>query len=348
MLDPTLFAGGLVFVALAAYAILAGADFGGGVWDLFAFGPRAGAQRKTIERAIGPIWEANHVWMIVVLVVLWTCFPRAYRIIGIALHLPLTLMLIGITLRGTAFVFRTYDTQDDSVHRRWSLIFSISSIITPFLLGTAVGALASGLMTVDTDTWTLTSGYFTWASPFALLIGAWTVCLNAWLAAVYLTVEADDPALKEDFRRRALASGLLAGVFALTSLLFAERHAPYLASSLLGSGWSVALQLTCGGLGLASLWALWKRRFDLARVAAVALTVTVIGGWGLAQYPYIIPPHVTAEMAQAPDNVLWMVVGIVGAGLPFLLLAFWWLYRVFKGHKMDVVAPTASTSASEV
>src|SRR5690349_24769191 len=130
--------------ALVLYALLGGADYGGGVWDLFAFGPRARRQRQLIAEAISPVWAANHVWLILVIVVLFTAFPPAFAAIATALHIPITLLLIGIVLRGTAFTFRTYDVQRDNVQRRWSLVFSIASIITPVLLGTTLGAIASG------------------------------------------------------------------------------------------------------------------------------------------------------------------------------------------------------------
>jgi len=140
---------GVMVASLVLYALLGGADYGGGVWDLFAFGRRAREQRELIAHAIGPVWEANHVWLILVLVILFTAFPPAFAVIATALHIPITLLLIGIVLRGTAFTFRTYDVQRDEVQRRWSLVFSIASIITPILLGIILGAIASGNIRVD-------------------------------------------------------------------------------------------------------------------------------------------------------------------------------------------------------
>src|SRR5678815_2437613 len=140
---------GVMIAALVLYALLGGADYGGGVWDLFALGKRQREQRALIADAISPVWEANHVWLILVIVVLFTAFPPAFAAIATALHIPITLLLIGIVLRGTAFTFRTYDVQRDDVQRRWSLIFSIASIITPILLGTILGAIASGTIRVE-------------------------------------------------------------------------------------------------------------------------------------------------------------------------------------------------------
>src|ERR1044072_6470542 len=143
---------------LVLYALLGGADYGGGVWDWFAFGPHARAKRSLIAEAISPVWEANHVWLILVIVVLFTAFPPAFAAIATALHIPITLLLIGIVLRGTAFTFRTYDVQRDDVQRRWSLVFSIASTITPILLGTTLGAIASG--TIRFEYGVLKSGFF--------------------------------------------------------------------------------------------------------------------------------------------------------------------------------------------
>jgi cytochrome d ubiquinol oxidase subunit II len=137
---------GAMIVSLTFYALLGGADYGGGVWDLFARGPRAKEQRELIEHAIGPVWGANHIWLILVVVILFTAFPPAFAVISTALHIPLTLLLVGIVLRGAAFTFRTYDVQRDDVQRRWSYVFSVASTITPVLLGIVLGALGAGAL----------------------------------------------------------------------------------------------------------------------------------------------------------------------------------------------------------
>src|SRR5713226_8815419 len=154
-----------MITALIIYALLGGADYGGGVWDLFAFGKRAPAQRALIANAIGPVWEANHVWLILVIVVLFTAFPPAFAAISTALNIPLTLLLIGIVLRGTTFTFRAHDVQRDDVQRRWSLVFSIASIITPILLGLTLGAIASGTIRIANS---IVSALFlkSWLAPF--------------------------------------------------------------------------------------------------------------------------------------------------------------------------------------
>src|SRR5438445_1799860 len=189
--------------ALIIYALLGGADYGGGVWDLFALGKRAPAQRAVMAEAIGAVWEANHVWLILVIVVLFTAFPTAFAAISTALHIPLTLLLIGIVLRGTTFTFRAQDAQRDDVQRRWSLLFSIASIITPVLLGIVLGAIASG--TIKLENGVVVSGFLrSWLAPFPIAVGFFALSLFAFLAAVYLTVESSEYELKEDFRLRAL------------------------------------------------------------------------------------------------------------------------------------------------
>ena len=180
---------GVMIGSLLLYALLGGADYCGGVWDLFATGPRAREQRALIAHAISPVWEANHVWLILVIVILFTAFPPAFAVIATALHIPITLLLIGIVLRGTAFTFRTYDVQRDDVQRRWSLVFSIASVITPILLGTILGAIASGTIRVANGA--VTSGFFnSWLAPFPIAVGFFALALFAFVAAVYLTVEA--------------------------------------------------------------------------------------------------------------------------------------------------------------
>jgi cytochrome d ubiquinol oxidase subunit II len=324
-------AGALVFAALTAYALLAGADFGGGVWDLFASGPRAKAQRALITDAIGPVWEANHVWLILAIVVIWTCFPAAYARIGIGLHVPLTLLLVGIVLRGTAFVFRSYDTQRDDVHRRWSTIFAVASVISPVMLGVCVGAMASGGLAADPQTGAPLAGFVApWLAPFPLTIGAFTLALFAWLAAVYLAVEAKDPEVREDFRRRGLLAGAVAGALAFLALGLGFSGAPEVIGALLGSWWSLPFQALTGLTAGGALYALFKRRFRWARALTMLQVVWVINGWGISQYPYIIVPDLTIHDPRAPDLVIGMVLALVGGGSLALVPTFAWMYWVFK------------------
>jgi len=201
---------GVILAALTAYVLLGGADFGGGVWDLLASGPRKARQRDLIAHAIGPVWEANHVWLILAIVLLFTCFPRAFATMAVGLHVPLTLMLIGIVLRGSAFVFQSYGGGGGRV-------FATASLVTPVLLGICVGAVASGTVWFGVRDGTFVTSFIrSWFTPFAFAVGIFTLACFAFLAAVYLTLEAKDTELQEDFRLRAIAAG--AAVFALAVL----------------------------------------------------------------------------------------------------------------------------------
>jgi len=199
-------AAAVVLVALIAYTLLGGADFGGGVWDLLASGPRRDRQRSAIAHAIGPIWEANHVWLILVIVLLFTCFPAVYADLSVVLHIPLALMLIGIVLRGSAFTFRAYDPTGDQAGSRWGRIFAVASLLTPVLLGTIIGAIASGdagrAVRADSDASFRATFIAPWLTPFAVAVGMFTLALFAFLAAVYLTVAtSNDVDVQADFRR---------------------------------------------------------------------------------------------------------------------------------------------------
>src|ERR1700757_3651575 len=195
---------GIMLISLILYGVTGGADYGGGMWDLLASGPRAKRQRHAIVEAIAPIWEANHVWLILVIVLLFSGFPRAFSAIMIALHIPITAMLIGIVLRGSAFVFRKYDSTADAVQRRWSTIFGIASFFTPFFQGLTLGALTTGNIHLVGDQ--ITTGFFAgWLTPFALTCGLFALALFAFLAATYMTVAVQSqPDLQNDFRLRAV------------------------------------------------------------------------------------------------------------------------------------------------
>ncbi|HUH13649.1 MAG TPA: cytochrome d ubiquinol oxidase subunit II [Longimicrobiales bacterium] len=332
-LEPTglaLVAGLVMLVALVAYAVMGGADFGGGVWDLFARGPRAEAQRQTIATAMGPIWEANHVWLIVVVVLLFTCFPRAFAVIMTALHVPIAIMLVGIVLRGSSFVFRTYDEQTAGPQRRWGRVFAVSSVVTPVLLGVVIGAISSPEIRVVDGV--VEGGFFRpWLRPFPFAVGLFALAQFAFLAAVYLTVDAETEALREDFRRRALAAAVAVGALAGGTLLLAGNAAPELRAALLGRPWSWPLQLATGGAALGAIGALLGRRWLLARVLAAAQVALIMVGWGLAMSPWLVWGSVSMAEAAAPQRTLELVLLILAGGSVILLPAFYYLYRTFKG-----------------
>jgi cytochrome d ubiquinol oxidase subunit II len=321
---------GLIVVALNGYVLLGGADFGGGVWDLLASGPRRDSQRALIAEAIGPIWEANHVWLIIVIVLLFTCFPPAFAALSITLHIPLTLMLIGIVLRGSAFTFRAHHGEDSTMPLYWGHIFAIASAVTPVFLGICLGAVASGAMprTGRTDFY---GGFIApWLTPFCLAVGALTLTLFAFLAAVYLTVEARDIALQGDFRRRALAAAVAVFVAAGITLAVAMRSAPLVARGLTASVWALPLHVVTGLTALGAIGALWVRRYRAARLAAAAQVSLILWGWALAQYPYLIPPDLTIRAAAAPRITLVLSLWVLGAGALVLFPSLIYLFRVFK------------------
>ncbi len=316
-------------VALYLYFLFGGADFGGGVWDLAATGPRAADQRRAIESAIGPVWEANHVWLILVVVVLFTGFPTAFAAISVALHVPLTLFLIGVVLRGSAFAFRGLRATGRDVERRLGLVFSVASTIAPVLLGMVVGALVSGRIRVRDGI--VESGFFaTWLAPFPLAVGLFALALCAFLAATYLTNEVTDPALREDFRRRALISGVAVGALALAAFLLAGNGAPRVREALAARRWSWPFHLATGTAAVITLVALARRRFRIARMAVAAQTAFILMGWALAQMPYLVVPELTLAGAAAQPRTQRLLLVVLAAGLPVLAPSLWLLFRVFK------------------
>jgi len=320
-----------MLVSLNFYALAGGADFGGGVWDLLARGARAKQQRRLIAQAIAPIWEANHVWLILVIVILFTAFPPAFAAISTALHIPITLMLIGIVLRGSAFIFRSYTPNDDTAERRWSRLFEIASLVTPILLGVIVGAIASGRIQIKEGM--VTNGFLrSWLAPFPVAVGCFALALFAFLAAVYLTLETRDTLLQEDFRLRALMSALLVAILALVVYLLAEEGAPSIRHHLAGSSWTWPLQGLTAFAATVAIIALWKRRYPLARICAVAQVSLILWGWGLAQSPYLVEPDINILNAAAPPSVMRLLLLALILGGVLLLPSFFYLYRIFKSR----------------
>ena len=329
---------GIMLLALNAYVLLGGADYGGGVWDLLASGPRRARQRALIADAIGPIWEANHVWLILVVVVLFTCFPPAFAVVATELHIPLTLMLVGIVLRGSAFTFRTYDSQRNDVQRRWGLVFSLSSIFTPAMLGICVGALATGAVGEASRAVnpTFAERFVTpWLDPFVLGVGVFALALFAFLAAVYLTLEAEgEVELQRDFRRRAYGAGLAVFACAAGTLALAGEYAPAVRNTLTRSGAALPLQLATAAAALTALGALAAGRYRVARVAAAAQVSFIVWGWAVAGYPYIVPRTLTIAAAAAPPVTLRLTLVALAAGVVVLVPSLAYLFRVFKSRPL--------------
>ena len=327
---------GAIIMALTGYALTGGADYGGGVWDLLARGPRREAQRRLIAESIGPIWEANHVWLIVAVVVLFTGFPAAFGVLGTVLHVPITILLIGIVLRGSAFVFRSYGRAERKIIERWGLVFSIASVVTPLCFGIVIGAISSGAVGRASARAGTAAGSFTevyvepWLAVYPLTVGFFTLALFALLAAVYLALAARDDALREDFRRRALVAALVVGVAAGASLFMSTSSAPRIARGVTTSPWAVLLHTVTAIAALTAIGALWWRRYRLARVAVGAQVTLILWGWALAQYPFVIPPALTIRQSAAPDVTLELLLAGLAAGALVLIPSLRLLFKTFS------------------
>ncbi|WAS93966.1 cytochrome d ubiquinol oxidase subunit II [Nannocystis punicea] len=318
---------GVMLVALVLYTLTGGADFGGGVWQLLAWGPRKGAQRRLVDDSIKPIWEANHVWLILLIVLLFVCFPTAFAAVCIALHLPLALMLVGIVLRGSAFVFSHYDPLRGRGALRWGGVFAVSSLLTPITLGVVLGALGSGF-DVDPATGLVDTDFVSeWLAPYPLAVGLFTLALFAFLAAVYLVNETDDPELRADFRARALGSAVAVAATASLAYLVAP---PVIRHDLSASPWATPLHLATGLVAVAALVALWTRRDGLARASAMAQVTLIVVGWAVAQYPYLAYPGYTIAGTAAPASVLTPILVALAVGGVVLFPSLAYLFVVFK------------------
>lgn len=323
---------GTALVGMMAYAVLGGADFGGGIWDLFAFGKRRHAQRIAIQNAMGPVWEANHVWLILVVVVLFTGFPRGYAALGVALFLPFHLALLGIMLRGAAFIFRSYQSRSANATVRsstWGVVFGIASLFTPVLLGAAFGVVTEGAIRISPSGQVEVGSPHAWFSPYCLANGLLALCACGYLAAIYLANETDGP-LREDFRRRAIVAGTATAVMSTCVMLLANSQANWFFERLL-HGRSLPVVLLGLGCFAGSAWAVFQRHYAMGRRFAVAKIGLLILGWGLAQHPYFIYPDVKFADVASPEPTLRFLVISLPFGAALILPSLWMLMRVFKG-----------------
>jgi cytochrome d ubiquinol oxidase subunit II len=321
---------GALLVSLTLYVLTGGADYGGGVWDLLASGPRASEQRDLIEHAIGPIWEADHVWLILVVVILFDAFPLAFSEIMTAMHIPVSLMLVGIVLRGSAFSFRSYGGGRDRVQLVWGRVFSVASLVTPLLLGVIIGAIASGKMPKNPHR--IGDFLWPWMTPFCFAVGIFALVLFAYLAAVYATLENADAEVRDDFRLRALVSGVAVGVIAGIVLLLSIHGAPRIWAGLTQREWTWPLVWTTSVLAVAALRSLWTRRFEIARLCAVGQVALILWGWAFAQFPYLLEPDVDIYNAAAPQITLDVLAAALAVGALILLPSYQYLLKVFKSH----------------
>jgi cytochrome bd ubiquinol oxidase subunit II len=315
---------GSMLISLTIYVLTGGADYGGGVWDLLAKGPRGRQQSDLIAHAIGPIWEANHVWLILVIVILFTAFPNTFAIITTFLHIPLTLMLIGIVLRGSAFAFRTYASEE--LRNRWGFIFATTSVITPVLLGICIGAISAGNIPRSITTFRETF-IQPWVGLFPFCVGILALALFAQLAAVYLTLETSKEPLIEDFRKRALWASVSVIILCALTYLVAAKGAPSLFIALHLSGWQI--KFGAATLAAGNLLALWKRNYPIARFCSAGEAILILWGWAFAQFPFLVAPLTTIADA-APAATLRLILICLVAGVIVLFPSFYYLFRVFK------------------
>ena len=317
-----------LWLGITAYVLLAGADFGGGIWDLLAGGGDAGeARRKRIAASIGPVWEANHVWLIFALVVVWTGFPMVFAAIASTLYIPLTAVAIGVILRGSSFAFRGA-VQSPTAKRLFGAAFAASSMVTPFFLGTIAGAIASGRVPLGIARGDVIGA---WLNPTSLLGGALAVEVSAYLAAVYLTADArrhGEHDVATSFRMRALITGLLTGATALGGIVVLHADAPRLFDGLVGRG--LPLIAATALFGVVSLGLLGLRNYVAVRITAGLAVVAVLWGWAVAQYPDILSGTVTVSNAAAPDDTLTVLVIALAAGSAVLIPALALLYTLFQ------------------
>jgi len=313
----------VLFVAIAAYALFAGADFGGGIWDLLAGGARRGAvPRAAIDASVTPVWEGNHVWSIFVLVILWTAFPPAFAAIMTALFAPIALSLLGILLRGIGFAFR-HEAERLHMQRLNGALFAASSLMAPFFLGTVIGAVATGAVPAVPSGQVLSA----WTSPTALATGALFVATCAYISAIYLVADSDQrkqPEMARYFSYRAIAAGVVTGVLAAVNLLLMRTSAPYVVGRLLGP--ALPLLVVSVVAGIAALVLIALRRIHMLRIAAAVAVAAVVAGWGWAQYPWLLPGSLTLEAGSAPSATLWTELVVTGLAVLFVLPAFAWLY----------------------
>ncbi|MET7763594.1 cytochrome d ubiquinol oxidase subunit II [Streptomyces sp. NPDC005393] len=314
----------VMFIGVIAYALFGGADYGAGFWDLTAGGAVRGRRtRALIDSSLSPVWEANHTWLIFCLVMIWTGFPPAFAAITTTLYIPLGLTALGIVVRGAGFAFRKVLLR--TAHQRVTgAAFALSSVCTPFFMGTVAGAIASGRVPTGGHGDALAS----WVNPTSLLGGILAVAACAYLAAVFLAGAARQRragALERGFRRRALGAGAAAGAVALAGVFVLRSDAPRLFHQLRTDG--LPLLIASAVFGVAALALLFGHRSHVVvRTLAAAAIATVVAGWGVAQYPYLLGTHLTTQQAAAPAPTLWVLfaVSCVAALLiaPSLLLLY--------------------------
>jgi cytochrome d ubiquinol oxidase subunit II len=322
----------ILWTGASFYAIFGGADFGGGFWDLIAGNPEKGERpRMAIQRSLTPVWEANHVWLIFILVVLWTAFPDVFSAIFTTLYVPLVLAVLGIVLRGSGFAFRK-SVEGLRERRAAGATFALSSVITPFFMGCVVGAIAAGNVPAKGAG----DAFSTWLAPLPLFIGAMFVATSAYLAAVFLVGDsrrADDHEMEVYFEKRALAAGAVAGIFAAVGLVALHSEGHYVYDRLVHQGLPLVIISAVCGLGMLVVL-LSGGRFLLRPLAALAV-VAVIWGAFTAMFPYLLPTSLTISEAAAPDATLSAIFVVFGIACVLVLPALFLLYFLAQSDYLE-------------
>lgn len=322
------FAAGIVLLGLVMYAVFGGADFGGGIWTGLAFGPRAREQRNGLFHAIGPVWETNHVWLIFVVVTLFTAFPKGFAALFTALLVPVVVALVGISFRGAAFAFRHFGRQTGEQIPFMVSTFAISSILTPFAFGMAMTSAASGKIIFVNGQ--ILAGQWFWISLFTLWGGLVGMAICAFLTPIFMTVRTEG-ALQNDFRLQGIIAGLTLGFLTTLEIPIAMVEAPLFASRFLAVRCAPFIVLSVLA-GITTQILLWKCRFLWAQMAAVGTVALTITGFCAAIYPDILIGQLTLDEAAAPPATLQAFFVVLVVGIIILVPSLLFLYWIFRGE----------------
>lgn len=321
---------GFIGISLLLYVLLGGADFGAGIIEIFT--GRRGI--NTISRAIAPVWEANHIWLIVVIVILFNAFPRVYSTLTLYLHIPILLVLFGIIFRGTAFTFRYYDPYEDRSHQIYTFVFKLFSVLTPFFLGITLGAVISGEITTDVSAGFYSQFMAPWIGYFPLSLGIFLVLLFAYLAAVYLAGEPAEPAVRRRFTTYSRKLLIALVTFGLVVFLAAELDGIHLFRQYLSSWVSLAMAIVATLLLPFFLITLNRGNSLMVRIIAGAQTAAIIIAWFSIQFPVMIELQnaepLTIYNTVAPDKTLAMMILALIVGLALVIPLLLYLFKVFK------------------
>lgn len=341
------FAAVLLVAGLTLYAVLGGADFGTGAWDLTAGrGRRAARIRALLHSSMGPVWEANHVWLIFTLVVMWTSFPEAFAAVMSTMYIPLFLAAFGIILRGSSYAFRPLAR---GTWFEWpsAVAFGVASIMTPFFLGTVVGGIAGGYVPLGNAGGDSVGA---WWNPTGVMVGLMAVVTGAYLAAIFAMSDAHrrgEPDLRAWFRVRGIVAGILSGAVAIATLPVLAADAPDLFDDLV-TGPGLVGVVPSFAFGALTLWLVWDNRASLARWTAAAAVGAIAVGWALAQAPYLLPPSVTVEDAAAPSSTLWALVGAAVIFVALVVPSLFFLFRLALSDQLGHGLPPADEDVAGV